>query len=167
MSARDLSDGWPRHVSDGLAIASLLAKRPGTVADLGSGAGIPGLVAAIATGRVITLVESDRRKAAFLVEAARVSDTSVIVRSVRVEQSGLTNLAVVTARALAPLTRLLALTLPLLELGGCAYFIKGTDTHEEVLNAKRHFDFTLSRHQIHGSIILEVSSIVSLQCPPE
>lgn len=166
MSARDVSEGWSRHIADGLVIASLLAERPGTVADLGSGAGIPGLVAAIVTGRVITLVESDRRKAAFLVEAARVSDAAVIVKSVRVEQSGLANLAVVTARALAPLTRLLALTRPLLEPGGCAYFIKGTDADKEILDAQRHFDFALTRHQLHGSIVLEVSSIEPIQCPP-
>lgn len=166
MSARDLSEGWSRHIADGLAIGSLLAERPGAVADLGSGAGIPGLVAAIVTGRVVTLVESDRRKASFLIEAARLSSAAVIVKAVRVERSGLTNLAVVTARALAPLTKLITLTLPLLEPGGCGLFIKGADADKEILDAQRHFDFTLSRHRVHNSIILEVSSIVPTQCPP-
>ena len=71
-----------------------------------------------------------------------------------------------TARALAPLTRLLALTRPLLGPGGCAYIIKGTDADKEVLDAQRHFDFALTRHQTHGSVVLEVSSIEPIQCPP-
>ncbi|MBV9782748.1 MAG: class I SAM-dependent methyltransferase, partial [Acidisphaera sp.] len=55
---------WDRHVLDCLQLAPLMNERPGSAIDMGSGAGFPGLVLAIATGRMIHLVEADQRKAA-------------------------------------------------------------------------------------------------------
>ena len=162
MSDQDLAKVWSRHIPDGLAIAALLAEIPGAMADLGSGGGIPGLVASIVTGRAITLIESDRRKAAFLVEAVRMTGASAVVRSVRVEQSGVTGLAMVSARALAPLSRLLDLSLPMLGPGGCGLFVKGADTDIEVRDARRRYQFTVTRHQVQNSIILQVSDIAAL-----
>ena len=160
MSARDLADVWSRHIPDGLAVAALLAAQPGAVADLGTGGGIPGLVASIVTGRAITLIESDRRKAAFLIEAVRMTGASAIVRSVRVEQSAVTGLAVVSARALAPLSRLLDLSLPMLDPTGCGLFVKGAGAEQEVRDARRRYRFTLARHHVQNATILQVSDIV-------
>ena len=87
-----------------------LAPNAGTWVDLGSGGGFPGLVVAIMlheAGTRVTLVESDRRKAAFLAEVARQTGTPVEIQTVRIEQMAtqgmLAPVEVVSARALAPL----------------------------------------------------------------
>ena len=112
------------------------------MADLGSGAGIPGLVAAITSGRHVSLIEADRRKCAFLVEAARLTQASVTVVPARVEQAGLMSQAVAMARALAPLDRLLALAAPLLRPDGVCLLLKGSGMQEELAAAQRVFSFT-------------------------
>ena len=159
ISARSVSDIWERHIADGVAIATLLADRPGPAADLGSGAGIPGLVAAIVTGRAITLVEADRRKAAFLTEAARETGAPVMVLPARAETCALNDQAIVMARALAPLNRLLTLCAPLMNSFSCGLFFKGQDAAREVAQARQTFAFDLVQHTIGSSLILEVTHI--------
>ncbi len=159
VSAGDLGEIWDRHVADGIAMATLLPDRPGLVTDLGSGAGIPGMVAAIITGRTITLVESDRRKAAFLVEAAREVGAPVTILPTRAEKCGVRGQAVVMARALAPLHRLLAYCTPLLDPDGCGLFLKGHDSEAEIAQARQSFSFNVIRHTVGGSLILEVTHV--------
>ena len=161
MSARDLISIWPRHIHDGLALASLYSDRPGTAADIGSGAGIPGLIAAIASDRPVTLVESDRRKAAFLIEAARVTQAPVTILATRAEDCSLTSQAVISARALAPLTRLLTVCQPMLAQAGRALLFKGQDADLEIEEAGHAFRFEVVRHLIGTSLILEISNLTS------
>ncbi|SFK49785.1 16S rRNA (guanine527-N7)-methyltransferase [Falsiroseomonas stagni DSM 19981] len=115
-----------RHIRDCLQLAALVPPGDGPMADLGAGAGLPGLVLAIATGRPTHLVESDRRKAAFLTEAAaRLDLKRVKVHPTRIEDAILPPLDLITARALAPLDRLLPHAARLLAPGGIAIFPKG------------------------------------------
>ena len=127
-----LPDVWHRHFADSAQLVALApvagsvtspnsdAVVPLTWIDLGSGAGFPGLVAAIMlapTGRWrVTLVESDSRKAAFLRHVARTVGVPVDNLCERAERAATrANLAyasVISARALAPLTQLLAWALP-------------------------------------------------------
>lgn len=137
---------WQRHVEDSLQLVPLLPHGAGPVGDLGSGAGLPGLVLAIATGRPIHLVESDRRKAAFLNEAAaRLALSQVQVHATRIEDARLPPLAVLTARALAPLNTLLAHADRLLAPGGIALFPKGRTATTELAEAQPAWSFTLER----------------------
>ena len=101
-----LTDPWRRHMLDSAQLAPLLPERA-RVADLGSGAGFPGLVLAIVRGGPVHLIESDGRKAAFLCEAARVTDAPAEVHASRAEGLALA-VDVVVARACAPLDRLLS-----------------------------------------------------------
>ena len=84
-----------------------LPAKPCLLADLGSGAGFPGLVLAIMGAGEVELVEADGRKCAFLREAMRVSGAAARVREGRIEVGTARRFAVVTARALAPLAKLL------------------------------------------------------------
>lgn len=131
-------DSWrARHLDDSLQLAPLLPHGAGPFADLGSGAGLPGLIlAATNPAAEWHLVESDRRKAAFLREAARrmgLAKTSV--HAARIEAAKLPPLRAVTARALAPLERLLHLAHPLLAPGGVAVFPKGRAVERELTAA--------------------------------
>ena len=138
---------WTRHVADSLRLRPLVP--PGTIAatDLGSGAGLPGLVLAIVTGIPFALVEADRRKAAFLLEAARVTVAPATVHCTRIEAARIPPAPLVTARALAPLPRLLDYARPLLAPDGICLFPKGAGAEAEVADARRRgWRFTVERH---------------------
>src|ERR1700730_12269177 len=111
---------WTRHVADSLQLVAL-APQARTWADLGSGAGFPGLVIACALadtpGGRVHLVESNGKKAAFLREAVRIAGAPAVVHGVRIADFAANSpepIEVVTARALAPLPELLAAAFPLL-----------------------------------------------------
>jgi 16S rRNA (guanine(527)-N(7))-methyltransferase RsmG len=135
-----------RHIEDCLQIVPLISTGRGPLADLGSGAGLPGLILAIITGGETHLVEADRRKAAFLVEAvARLELRTVHVHPVRIEDVRLPPIATLTARALAPLNQLLPHALRLLAPNGCAIFHKGRSAEQELAEARRDWHFELER----------------------
>lgn len=134
-----LSEVWSRHVADALQLLTL-APDAKTWLDLGSGAGIPGLILAIAgreRGIRVTLVESNARKCAFLTEAARLTGAPAAIRNTRIEGviATLTGTDVVCARALAPLDQLLAWSEPLLKSGTMGLFPKGRDVQAELTQA--------------------------------
>jgi 16S rRNA (guanine527-N7)-methyltransferase len=137
---------WTRHIADSL---QLMALAPGarTWIDLGSGAGFPGLVLACALadtpGAVVHLVESTKKKAAFLDETARLIGAPAIVHAVRIEDfvkkfSGAPD--VITARALAPLEVLLDLARPWFEKGAQGLFPKGQDVESELTQATKYWN---------------------------
>jgi 16S rRNA (guanine527-N7)-methyltransferase len=152
-----------RHIDDSLQLAELIDPTWTTAIDLGSGAGFPGLVLAIATGVRFALVEADHRKAAFLREAARVTETDVEVRAVRMQ--ALTGLAapLVTARALASVTDLLPVLHGLIEPGGAALLLKGEAVDVELTDLPPEWQMRVERHPSctrRGSSVLKLSDIV-------
>ena len=94
--------------------------------DLGSGAGFPGMVLSIMGLRGVHLIESDRRKAQFLREVARATGASVQVHAERIERMRGWSADVITARALAPLPRLLVLTERFHDVRQCLPFPEGS-----------------------------------------
>lgn len=136
IAERDPQAIQARHILDSLQLLGLLPSGDGPIGDLGSGGGFPGLVLAIASGRTTHLVESDRRKAAFLTEAAgRLGLRDVHVHAERIEAVALPPLAILTARALAPLSRLLPHAARLLAPDGVAIFPKGRTAEAELTEA--------------------------------
>ncbi len=155
-----LTDPWRRHMLDSAQLAPLLPERA-RVADLGSGAGFPGLVLAIVRGGPVHLIESDGRKAAFLCEAARVTDAPAEVHASRAEGLALA-VDVVVARACAPLDRLLPLALPLLAPGGFCLFLKGAQADAELETARRRWRMSVRRHRSLASrqgVLLELGGL--------
>ena len=142
-----LDDPWRRHCLDSIQLLSLLPPGRPVVADLGSGAGFPGMVLAIASDAAVTLVDSDTRKCAFLREAARATATSITIENRRIETLPRGFADVVTARALAPLPRLLALAAPLLRPGGTALFLKGSGVEGELTAAAETWTMGVERMQ--------------------
>ena len=137
VSASTLNDLWTRHMLDSAQVLPLAPEGARDWVDLGSGAGFPGLVVAIlahesAPDLRVTLVESDRRKSAFLMEAARAAGVSVTVKAERLETLPDACADVVSARALAPLKELLPWSARLLRPGGAALLSKGRQWREEL-----------------------------------
>ena len=135
VSRRDESDIWERHVADCLQLAKLIPHGTTHAIDLGSGAGLPGLVLAIATGIPFHLIEADQRKAAFLREAGRLTAAPITVHAGRIERLRLPSAPLVTARACAPLATLLAWAAPLLAADGICLFPKGRTADSELTSA--------------------------------
>jgi 16S rRNA (guanine527-N7)-methyltransferase len=107
-----VDDLWRRHFLDSAQLWDLLPNPVPALVDMGSGAGFPGLVLAIMGASSTHLIEGDHKKAAFLREAARVAGAAVTVHACRTEAVKGIKAGIITARALAPLTELLALAAP-------------------------------------------------------
>ena len=156
---------WTRHVADSLRLAPLVPPGTDIATDLGSGAGLPGLVLAIVTGIPFALVEADRRKAAFLLEAARVTAAPVTVHCTRIEAAQIPPAPLVTARALAPLPRLLGYAHPLLAPGGACLFPKGAGAGAEIADARHQgWRFTVEKHDDPATPDSTVLRISDLAC---
>lgn len=145
-----LSDAWVRHIADSAQLVPLAQVRPDHWADLGSGAGFPGLVVAVILAERspqtrVTLVESDRRKATFLREAVRHLGLKSVVLADRIETARPLCADVVSARALAPLDRLIPLTARHLVRDGTALFLKGAKVDSELASARVAWSFLLER----------------------
>lgn len=138
-----LPDLWQRHMLDSAQLAAHLP--PGPVLDLGSGAGFPGLVLAILRGGPVHLVESDARKCAFLREAARLTGAEAVVHNLRIETLKPFPVVAVTARALAPLGKLLDWAAPFLQQGVECLFLKGRTCEEELTQAAEHWNMAVER----------------------
>lgn len=142
---RTLTDLWRRHFLDSAQLFPLLPPGARTVVDLGSGAGFPGLVLAIMGVQDVHLVESDGRKATFLREVSRETATPVTVHAERAEQLAPFPADVVTARALAPLERLIELAMPFLTRDSVALFLKGQDIDSELTAATKKTTMRVER----------------------
>ncbi|ACA15925.1 methyltransferase GidB [Methylobacterium sp. 4-46] len=142
-----LPDVWTRHIADSLQLLDA-APQARTWLDLGSGAGIPGLILAIAGVRNrpdlrVDLVESNARKGAFLQETARLTGAPARIHVARIERvvAGFRGVDVVCARALAPLPQLIAWTAPLLKSGTIGLFPKGREAQSELTAAREKWTF--------------------------
>ncbi|MFJ3033438.1 16S rRNA (guanine(527)-N(7))-methyltransferase RsmG [Curtobacterium pusillum] len=130
---------WTRHILNSAVLAPLLEAR-GRVADVGSGAGLPGLVLAIARPDVhLTLIEPMERRVDWLTsEAERLGLDNVTVVRARAEDVA-DDIVVdqVTARAVSALSKLIPLTVPLVRSGGQLILMKGARVDEEIEKARK------------------------------
>jgi 16S rRNA (guanine527-N7)-methyltransferase len=157
-----LPELWTRHVADSLQLLAL-APEGRVWLDIGSGGGFPGLVIACALadqpGRVVHLIESNGKKAAFLRQVIRALSLPAQVHEQRIESLAPGIAAdVITARAVAPLTKLLGYVAPLLKKGGKALLLKGQDVERELTDAAKYWtieaELTPSRTHAAGRIVV-------------
>ena len=145
IAAGDVPDIWPRHIADSLQLGSVLDPLPARAIDMGSGAGFPGLVLAIAFGIEVDLIEQDKRKAAFLREAAMVTRAPARVHAAKLERANVAPAPLVVARALAPLKELFRFAEPLLAPDGVCLFPKTIAAEAEIADARRRWSFGVDR----------------------
>lgn len=164
-----VADLETRHIADSLQLFTLAAPENQSWCDLGSGGGFPGLVVAIAAQeRVVpvTLIESDRRKAVFLQTVIRelaLRDTNVLAQ--RIEAAPAQKAAIVSARALAPLPRLMSYVHQHLAPGGAAWLMKGARWQQEITEARTHWRFHVEPHPSRtdpDATILHVTNLAPL-----
>ena len=144
-----MPDLWRRHMLDSAQLLPLLPPGASGLADLGSGAGFPGLVLAIMGVAEVFLVESDQRKAAFLSEVNRLTGAGARIVIARAETVALPPVDVVTARGLAGLPRLLDLVEPFIERNPktTCLFLKGKKLHQELTETQKNWIMQATEHQ--------------------
>lgn len=158
---------WSRHIRDSLQVYRNGPEDFGHWVDLGSGGGMPGLIVAILAAEkpsapMVSLVESDGRKAAFLRTVLRETGVRGRVFCERIENLPAQNADVVSARALADLPTLLAYAQRHLKTGGIALLPKGVTWENEVEIARREWSFALDvlkSETEEGSVILRIGDI--------
>jgi 16S rRNA (guanine527-N7)-methyltransferase len=162
IGAGTIPELWTRHIADSLQLLDL-APDAQVWLDLGSGAGFPGVVIACALaeqpGTAVHLVESTRKKAAFLQRVAETLALPATVHHIRAESLSPGFAAqVITARALAPLPQLLGYVAPWLESGAKALLPKGQDVEAELTEAAKYWkieaDLVASRTNPAGRIVV-------------
>lgn len=164
VSPKTLPDLWSRHIGDSLQVqaAAPAARR---WVDLGSGGGFPGLVTAILLadepGATVHLVESDKRKAAFLRTVARETGAPATIHAERIEAfvpSHVEPVDAVSARALAPLPQLVAYAQLFLQAGALGVFPQGESAAAELtgsdLDRRLHIDIVPSRVRDGSRLLL-------------
>ncbi len=140
-----LGDVWRRHILDSAQLLPLLPDKARVLVDLGSGAGLPGLILSILGVPEAHLVESDLRKAAFLREAIRVTAAPAVLHAQRSDRVPPLAAEAVTARALAPLPDLLDLAAPFLGAHSICLFLKGRAVEEELTLAAKSWKMRVQR----------------------
>ena len=132
VSASTLPDIWSRHIWDSAQLAPLVPEGTRRILDVGSGAGFPGLVLAALCDAECHLVESDQKKAIFLQTVVRECGIPAVVHTARIESLPSLGAEIVTARALAPMDRLLDLLADQLSAGTRCLFLKGAQAEQEL-----------------------------------
>jgi 16S rRNA (guanine527-N7)-methyltransferase len=139
LGPREIDRIWDRHIAN-CAVVSELIPQDATVIDIGSGAGLPGVAIAIVRPDIkMMLIEPLLRRSDFLsemVEDLGLSQQITVVRA-RAEQANVVPAQIVTARAVAPLTKLLGWTLPLVAKGGQVLAMKGSSAQAEIEDAQK------------------------------
>ncbi|EAR53049.1 glucose-inhibited division protein B [Oceanicola granulosus HTCC2516] len=151
VSKGSLADLHDRHIADSIQLYRHIPPEVESWADLGSGGGFPGIILAILAKGTrsspieVTLVESDQRKATFLRTASRQLDLAVNVATSRIEDLPPMNAHGLSARALAPLTKLLDYAARHLSPDGFALFPKGETAAKEIATAEADWSFDLEQ----------------------
>lgn len=175
VSGRTLEGLWSRHIFD---CYQLLQHAPAGAdwLDIGSGAGLPGMVISLARpgigtappGGSVTMIEANGRKCAFLRAVSRETDRPARIINNRIESVPMSDLPrvpdIITARALAPLQKLCELMAPLMAPKTCALVHKGQDFASEIEKASKYWDFDVIQHQSQldeSSVILAISKLRS------
>ncbi len=165
IGASTVPDLWMRHVVDSGQLIKYLNKDD-VIYDFGSGAGFPGIVLSLLGIEKMHLVESDSRKAKFLQEAAKISDREIIVHNKRIEAINIEKADVITARALAPLDKMLSMICRFSSVTGRIILFKGRNVDQEILQACKKFKFDYDLYPsvvANDSWIIEIKNLTSIK----
>lgn len=166
VSPESIADLWRRHVVDSVQLARLAPEAARSWVDLGSGAGLPGLLVAAVRQEAfplekMVLIDSDQRKAAFMAEASRAMQVPVTIEIRRLgEPTEPEPFDVISARALAPLPKLLDYAEPFVSDRSICLFPKGKNRSSEIETASLAWSITIDEIQSRSS---DESAVLRLQ----
>jgi 16S rRNA (guanine527-N7)-methyltransferase len=174
VSRNSLGEVWQRHVWDSAQLMRFVPESANNLVDLGSGAGFPGLVLAAMLrerpGFKTVLYESIAKKCAFLIAAAERMQIQVEVRNTRMEEARPEPFDLVTARACAPLIKLLGYARPFQGVKTVNLFLKGQNVEAELTEAHISWKLNAVRHDSltdPSGVILEIRDISHVASRPQ
>ena len=156
-----LPHAWQRHILDSAQLVAFYPSNTKHILDVGSGAGFPGLVLAIMGGVQVDLVESDQRKAIFLSTVIRLLGLPAKVHNHRIETMPNMSPDVITARAVAPLPKLLKILKKQINKDTVCLFLKGTSVEDELTNLQTYSSMTHTTYSSLSSpdgVVLEMKN---------
>ncbi len=142
-----INDLWDRHIIDCAQLIKFLnekEKKECNCADFGSGAGLPGIVLSILGVKNMTLIEKSPLKCKFLKEASLISENKIKIINENIFNIKNCKFDIIFSRALANLNDLLVMSKPFLNKNSKCYFLKGKKIMDELINARKNFDFEYS-----------------------
>lgn len=151
---------WTRHILDCAQLIKFIQNPQKKFADLGSGAGLPGMVLSILGLKEIHLIEKSFRKADFLRQTKSISKNRIFVHQSKLEDLTQIDFDCITSRALAPLDKLLDYCQKFLKPNGYCLFLKGKNLTNEIDIAQNKFDFS---HEIFPSLTSQEGSIIRIK----
>ncbi len=157
VSQGSLSELWCRHLLDSAQLIAFI-NADERVVDFGSGAGFPGMILAI-LGRQVLLVERNKKKVAFLTEIARRLSLDVVIKNQSIEETKIEKLDIITARGVAKIDLILAMTEHSISANTKYLLQKGKEWREELDAAATKWDFV---EQIDSSVTSGEGKIVTL-----
>jgi len=160
-----LDNFWDRHICDSLQIASFIKNKKSTILDMGTGAGIPGIILTIFGYTNVTLVDSKNKKTNFVKKFINNNRLSGTVINSRVESINTKKFDFIVARALAPLEKLLNYSLFFLNKNTTLVFLKGRNVNKEIIDAKKKylFDFkTINSKSSGNGYVIKINKIKRL-----
>ena len=157
ISPKTTSEILQRHLLDSIQLLKFIDNKEISIIDLGSGAGLPGIILSIAGEKKVTLIESDSRKASFLLQASRLSPGKIEIINDRVENVSL-KCEIVTSRAFADLNKILDLSKNI-EVVDKYLLHKGKTYKEEIVEAEKHWLFN---SKVHDSITSDYGKILEI-----
>lgn len=154
-----IEDIWNRHIIDSLQILKLIENKNIKAADLGSGAGLPGIPLSIAGIKEMHLFEKSPRKCEFLEQAKKFSKNKIIVRNENLNDTIDNSFDLIVSRALANLSLLLKFSKNLAHKNSKLIFLKGKKIYEEIAEAEKEWNFT---YKLHNSITSDEGKIIEI-----
>ena len=148
ISNNTISTIWQRHIEDAIQLTQYITDKHGTIMDIGTGAGIPGLILSMCGYPNLILVESDTRKCAFLREASQLCKVTPKIINKRIETIENQKVDVLLSRACAPINTLITYGHRFLKNNSVCLFPKGENYIKEIEEAKKFWDFDFEVFQI-------------------
>jgi len=155
-----INDIWNRHIIDCLQIIRLIDNRNVKIADLGSGAGLPGIVLSILGIEEVHLFEKSPKKCEFLKLAKNYSTNKIVVRNENLYNVCEEKFDIIVSRALASIDLLLKFSLKLKGANTQLIFLKGKKVYEELEEAKKHWHI---EYQLFDSLTSDEGKIVKIK----
>ncbi len=155
-----ISDIWDRHILDSAQILKYIDNNNKKIADLGTGAGLPGIILSILGVKKIHLIEKSVRKCEFLRKSKTLSPNPIFVHQAKLEELENEKFEIITSRALASLGKLLQYCKNFLEKDGYGVFLKGKNIENEIVEAEKIFNF---EYQLFNSLTSKESKIIKVK----
>ena len=156
---------WNRHILDCLQLTKHIDSKSFKILDMGTGAGIPGIILTIFGYTNVTLVDSKKKKTNFVKKFIHNNKLTGTVINSRVENMNTKNFDFIVARALAPLEKLLNYSLFFLNKNTTLVFLKGRNVNKEINEAKKTFNFKYEifpSQSVGGGFVLKINQFKKL-----